>query len=310
MKRLRRTACVVLAVAAASVVVYAQTSSRFSPTAAQCAALPDLDRMINSINACRMNIGPKTTVSSCMSWWLGWPTSCIVPASCTSQVDQYYALLTGRMSMQNRKSVPSEVGRAEAINGQLRNACRQVPATPNGPPASANQNLSLSSSGLAALIRHEGVVKHYYNDPFNCTYGVGTFVHYGKCTAQEVRTPVTDAQIAKQLQDRIDIASRAVREAVAHQPLTQAQFDALVSFTYNLKPKAAGPVLRQVDSGDLMGAATSILQYTHATLHDANGNPKRDANGIIMSPILPGLVTRRRDEATPFKTAPQRRILP
>lgn len=170
---------------------------------------------------------------------------------------------------------------------------------------SANQNLSLSEPGQAALMRREGVIRHYYNDAVdNCTYGVGTLAHLGACSPQEMHAHVSNHQILAGMQRGIDAAEDAVRREVAHHPLTQAQFDALVSFTYNLGAGGARNVLREVDAGDLNGAANLMMRYVHATVYGKDRKPKRDKQGHIITRVLAGLVTRRHEESAPLRHHP------
>lgn len=167
--------------------------------------------------------------------------------------------------------------------------------------ARSNSTSAMSHSGRIQLVQHEGIVRHYYNDAAqNCTYGIGTLVHTGACTAEELRTRISDRQIAETLQQGIHAAENAVRRNVTHQQLTQAQFDALVSFTYNVGASGARNVLRQVDRGHFPAAANMMQQYVHATVHQPDGRPMR-RNGHIVTQTLPGLVTRRMDESEPFR---------
>jgi len=166
-----------------------------------------------------------------------------------------------------------------------------------------NQCLTLSAAGQNELTRREGVVRHYYNDAANnCTYGVGTLAHLGSCTADELHTQLTDQQMATSLHHGVHIAENAVRRNVTHHRLTQRQFDALVSFTYNVGTGGARNVLRLVDQGHLEDAAHLMKQYTNATVYGADGQPERDKNGDIITRVLPGLVSRRRDESAPFES--------
>lgn len=98
----------------------------------------------------------------------------------------------------------------------------------------ANENKRLSEAGWAALRQREQAVMHYYNDQANnCTFGVGTLAHTGACTPEELRRPVTPAQVNAQLAARVSTAEAQVRRNVTQRELTQAQFDELVSYTYN-----------------------------------------------------------------------------
>jgi len=118
-----------------------------------------------------------------------------------------------------------------------------------GQSLSRNPNLSLSLSavGRGKLRRREGL-RPAHDDP------AGNFA----------------------FEDAVRSAERAVQRQVSHQALTQAQFDALVSYTFNLGAGGAMLVLRRIDAGDLDGAAESMLRN-------------------------PGPAARRQEESAPFR---------
>jgi lysozyme len=173
--------------------------------------------------------------------------------------------------------------------------------------ASANQNATISRHGIDQLRVHEGVMSHYYNDApkgGNCTFGVGTMAYLGACRAEDLGRAVPPEKIAESLGRRLRQTEREVRLAVDRQPLTQDQFDALVSFVYNLGAHGARGVLRQVNSGDLTGAADSMSRYVYMTLRDGKGHPMRGPDGSVQHKLLPGLVRRRTDESAALRSGP------
>lgn len=159
----------------------------------------------------------------------------------------------------------------------------------------ANETMTMSTAGMAALRVREGAVLRYYNDSANnCTYGVGTLLHNGACTAEELQRPVTVAQVNTQLNLRVSRAEATVRRHVPDHPLTQERFDALVSFVYNTGATGALPTLRAANRDDAPGVVGQMNQnvYVHP----------RDAQGRRLPPIrVPGLVNRRREETAPFR---------
>ena len=168
------------------------------------------------------------------------------------------------------------------------------------------QDLSLSPAGRNQLMQREGVVHHYYDDTVhNCTYGAGTLAHLGPCTPAELHRPVTNAQILSGMQNGIRVAEAAVRRNVTRQHLTQAQFDALVSFAYNVGGAGGRGVFHEVNAGHLQQAARTIRQYVHATVRGRDGHALRDRNGRVVTRILHGLVRRRRAESAPFEAIHQ-----
>ncbi len=170
-----------------------------------------------------------------------------------------------------------------------------------------NQNLRVSHAGENAMRAREGVVHHYYDRDGgrNCTYGIGTLVHPGPCTAEELRRHVTEAQINEPFHARTETAARAVRSAVTQTPLTQEQFDALVSLTYNLGARGARNVLADVNRGDFHRATQRMMQATGVVHRDAHGNPVTGADGHVLMDHPPGLVNRRAAESAPFRNQPQ-----
>lgn len=163
-----------------------------------------------------------------------------------------------------------------------------------------NESKRLSSTGRTALRLREGAVLRHYNDiANNCTYGVGTLVHLGPCTAAEFQRPVTPADVDIQLAAGIQAAESAVRKRVTDHELTQEQFDALVSFTYNTGATGARQTLEAANRGQLKEVASHMEQniYVHP----------RDADGRRLPAVrVPGLINRRHEEAAPFLTPRQR----
>ncbi|XLZ69106.1 glycoside hydrolase family protein [Massilia sp. SR12] len=121
-----------------------------------------------------------------------------------------------------------------------------------------NFALTLSTEGRRALRQREGLSAYY-----------------------ETSLPdMTPDQVEAAFDLAVRSSERAVQRQVRHHPLTQAQFDALVSYTYNLGTGGAMMVLRRIDVGDLDGAADAMLRH-HA--------------------LPAGLAARRQEESAPFR---------
>lgn len=156
-----------------------------------------------------------------------------------------------------------------------------------------NSNLSLSPQARSRMRnQREGVVLGYYNDGRgnrgHCSYGIGIFVHRGPCTAEELRRPLSAAQLEASFTAAIREAERAVRRNVTQQSLTQDQFDSLVSYAFNTGAHGARNVLQRVNQGDMRGAATAMTRNVYSVQHGRRV-------------LMPGLVTRRREESAPFR---------
>jgi lysozyme len=159
----------------------------------------------------------------------------------------------------------------------------------------ANENMRMSSAGLAALRQREHAVLRYYNDVANnCTWGIGTLAHRGPCTDRELQRPVTAIDVDRELAIRVQEAEQAVRRQVRNQQLTQDQFDALVSYTYNLGATGARTALQAADHGNSNEVAQQMSGHVYAHPRDRRGR-------ALPSVRVQGLVNRRRDEAAPFQ---------
>lgn len=109
----------------------------------------------------------------------------------------------------------------------------------------------LSAKGEQAIIDREGVRTKAYKDTKGIwTIGVG---HTGPDVVEGLVIPLTHAYALF----HIDLlwAEDAINENVTA-PLTQNQFDALVSFTYNVGENAfkKSTLLRKLNAGDYEGA--------------------------------------------------------
>jgi GH24 family phage-related lysozyme (muramidase) len=97
--------------------------------------------------------------------------------------------------------------------------------------------MRLSDQGAQFIGRFEGFRAELYDDPAgHCTIGYGHLVHRGKCDGSEpaeFKKGITKKRALKLLQEDAASAAAAV-EAKVTVPLNQQQFDALVSFVFNL----------------------------------------------------------------------------
>lgn len=161
----------------------------------------------------------------------------------------------------------------------------------------ANETKRLSQQGRQNLAHSEAVRRAYYNDQGNnCTFGQGTLVHYGPCTATELAGQVTQQMIDQARNTDIAEAERLVRNAVRAHELTQAQFDAAVSFVCNT---GTTQPLRPANQGNMAEVARRIDGYVYVCRRDQHG---RAIPGTCQ--VSAGLVNRRQRETAPFRNAP------
>lgn len=137
-----------------------------------------------------------------------------------------------------------------------------------------------SQNALQNIRQHEGLALQAYPDAVNVSticYGSTRGVYIGKtATLQECE---------HRLQEDATYAGKGVARGV-HVRLTQGQYDALVSFVFNLGETQfyRSTLLRKINAGDCYGAAREFDKWVYA------GGKK-----------LRGLVTRRAREREMFE---------
>lgn len=163
---------------------------------------------------------------------------------------------------------------------------------------SGPRGMRASQSMINSLKQTERFEAQLYNDEAkDCTIGYGHLVHTGSIDGsepEEFKKGITEARADAIFRDDL----RKVEDAVNHLvgvPLTQYQFDALVSFAYNVGAGRGGledsTLLKKLNgssspreyTGDYLGAAAQFLQWI-----DVHHRPSE------------GLLIRRREEERLF----------
>lgn len=147
--------------------------------------------------------------------------------------------------------------------------------------------LKTSPQGLAIIKKFEG----FRAKPYACPAGVAT-IGYGSTYYADGRpvkmtdAPVTEEQAQELLQATLAKYEACVNGAVK-MPINQNQFDALVSFTYNVGCSAFrnSTLLRMFNQGYAPQAAAQFARWNR-------GGGK----------VLPGLVSRRAAERALFES--------
>lgn len=137
-----------------------------------------------------------------------------------------------------------------------------------------------SQSGLDNIKKHEGLRQSAYLDAVQ----VPT-ICYGSTRKVYIGQRATLRQCEELLRQDATYAGKGVAKGV-HVRLTQGQYDALVSFVFNVgEPKfLRSTLLRKINAGDCRGAAREFDRWVYA-------GGKR----------LPGLVSRRTAERRAFE---------
>lgn len=164
--------------------------------------------------------------------------------------------------------------------------------------ATGNAAMNMSKDARIRMRQREKPIYHYYDDGGrpgrgNCTWGVGTLAHRGPCTENERKKKVEPAAVEATFASKVAEAERAVCRNIPNQQLDQAQFDALVSFAYNVGERGARDTFMRVDKGDFKAAAAGISQSIKMRVKTKKGSKLVVAHGLI---------ARRAEESAPFRS--------
>ena len=146
--------------------------------------------------------------------------------------------------------------------------------------------MQISQVGLDLIKEFEGFREHAYICPAGVpTIGYGTTLIEG--SPVKIGMTISESKANDLLEDQVNqvYAAAVIRHVTV--PLNQNQFDALVSWTYNLGESslATSTMLKKLNQGDYDSVPAQMMRWTKA-------------NGVD----LPGLVRRRKAEAELFTT--------
>jgi lysozyme len=147
--------------------------------------------------------------------------------------------------------------------------------------------MKLSEAGLGALKFEEGLrLDAYLDEAGKPTIGYGHLIRPG-----EAFSIITEPEAEALLRQDVESAERCVSLAVAV-PLTQAQFDSLVLFAFNVGESAfrKSTMLKMLNAGDYEGARAQFGRWKYVT----QAGVKQES---------PGLRRRRAREAALFAGA-------
>ena len=147
--------------------------------------------------------------------------------------------------------------------------------------------MNVSKAGIALIKHHEGVRSRPYRCPANLyTVGVGHLIGDGKTLPPEWNRTFTNEEIDGLLKSDLRRFELGVHKMLPNVPLRQHEFDALVSFCFNLGLGCfQRSTLRQaLLRGDKKAAMESLVKYCRAG-----------------GKILRGLQIRRLDEKALFE---------
>ncbi|KAL8718363.1 MAG: hypothetical protein Q9225_004489 [Loekoesia sp. 1 TL-2023] len=161
-----------------------------------------------------------------------------------------------------------------------------VPSSGGGGNSGGGSSTShqLSDHGAAFIAGFEGFRADFYRD----SAGVKTIGYGHACQpdseCDNINPPITKAEGQALLKSDAATFVNCINKDVKV-ALTQNQFDALVSFTYNLGCGNLEDIAAYLNRNDFSGATSAMKQYTHAG-----------------GEVLPGLVRRRQEEVDLFNS--------
>ena len=137
-------------------------------------------------------------------------------------------------------------------------------------------SLALSGAALVGIATHEGFVGHTYID----AVGIPTI---GFGTTKDVKpnqTITPERALIRLLQDA-NVMEKQLKQCIGDVPMHQHEWDAIVSWTYNVGTGAAckSTLVKKLKADDYSGACNELSRWTYA------GGKQ-----------LPGLVKRREHE--------------
>jgi lysozyme len=147
--------------------------------------------------------------------------------------------------------------------------------------------VNVSKAGIALIKHHEGVRNRPYRCPANLyTVGVGHLIGDGKSLPESWNRTFSQEEIDGILKSDLKRFELGVHKMLPNVPLRQCEFDAIISFCFNLGLGCfQRSTLRQaLLRGDKKAAMESLVKYCRAG-----------------GKILKGLQTRRLDEKALFE---------
>ena len=141
--------------------------------------------------------------------------------------------------------------------------------------------MNLSLDGLLFIQAHEGFRSMPYDDAAGyCTVGTGHLLYTGKCAEHIEENPYKKGITKEQGRALLGVDSQrfqAVVQSNVKVLLTQNQFDALVSFAYNVGASGFkhSTVLAKVNAGKHDQVPNELRKYVNG------GKPKKRIQGLV-----------------------------
>lgn len=142
----------------------------------------------------------------------------------------------------------------------------------------------ISSSGVELIKKFEHFMPNKYNDQAgHCTVGYGTLIHHGNCNGDASEASyangITEEKATELLMERVNSTEKVINDTVTV-TLNQNQFDALISFVYNIGTGAwkGSTCRRLLNQGQYESVPTEMKKWIKVR---GKGGVKVDSKGLI-----------------------------
>ncbi len=176
--------------------------------------------------------------------------------------------------------------------------------------------MRISENGIALIKRWEGLELKSYQD----IAGIWT-IGYGHTETAGPNQQITEREAEELLQRDLRPREKAVAE-LTKVPLNQNEFDALVSFVYNVGVNAynGSTARKRLNAGDRPGAADALTWWNKATINGVLqvsrglSNRRADEKALFLRPVNPPIVSdptnvTENSRLTPVEDSPRRTSL-
>ena len=134
--------------------------------------------------------------------------------------------------------------------------------------------MKISQVGIDLIKEFEGFRTHPYRDSVGIwTVGYGTTHYMSGRHVTKNDQDINEITASHLLEDEVNKTYAHAVNVYVQVQLTQNQFDALVSFVYNLGTGSLkqSTLLRKLNSGDYVGATNEFHKWSHAGGHVIHG---------------------------------------
>lgn len=133
-------------------------------------------------------------------------------------------------------------------------------------------SLALSGAALVGIATHEGFVGRTYID----AVGIPT-IGFGTTKDVKPNQTITPERALVKLLEDSNVMEKQLKQCIGDVPMYQHEWDAIVSWTYNVGTGAAckSTLVKKLKAGDYTGACNELSRWTYAGGKQLAGLVKR-----------------------------------